>query len=50
VTTGTEIRGRCQHPIVDGSGTGGFAAARGRLDFKEIVETATYNYRGHIRL
>lgn len=47
---GSEIRGRCQHPIVDGSGTGGFEGASGRVDFKDIVETGEYVYRGHIDL
>jgi len=48
---GTEVRGRCQHPIVRGSGTGGFAGATGRLDFKDIIgEEITYVYRGHISL
>ena len=42
--------GRCQHPIVEGSGTGGFEGAKGRLNFKDIIgETATtYIYWGHI--
>jgi hypothetical protein len=49
--TGTEIRGRCQHPIVAGSGTGGFAGATGRVDFKDIIgDPTTYEYRGHISL
>jgi hypothetical protein len=49
---GSEIRGRCQHQIVAESGTGGFASASGRVDFKDIigVTTITYDYRGHIRL
>jgi hypothetical protein len=45
---GSEIHGRCQHPIVDGSGTGGFEGASGRLNFKDIVETGEYRYKGHI--
>jgi hypothetical protein len=49
VSSGREVRGRCQHPIVTGSGTGGFAGATGRLDFKDDVVTGTYNWRGHIR-
>ena len=49
VSTGSEIRGRCQHPIVAGSGTGGFAGATGRVDFKDIVADGSYVYRGHIR-
>jgi hypothetical protein len=46
---GSEVRGRCQHPIATGSGTGGFAGATGRVDFKDIVgDPITYVYRGHI--
>ena len=46
-----EVRGRCQHPIVSGSGTGGLAAATGRVDFKDIIgDPITYVYRGHISL
>jgi hypothetical protein len=48
--SGAEIHGRCQHPIVEGSGTGGFAGAEGRIDFKDEVETGTFFYRGHITL
>ncbi|UQN06476.1 hypothetical protein [Deinococcus sp. QL22] len=49
----TEIFGRCQHPLVAGSGTGGFAGATGRLDYKDIVADPSnvyYIYRGHISL
>ena len=47
--TGTEIRGRCQHPIV--TGTDDFAGATGRVDFKDIIGVpVTYVYRGHISL
>src|SRR5215210_2292478 len=44
-----EIFGRCQHPIVEGSGTGIFEGVSGRLDFKDEVETGTFFYRGHLR-
>jgi hypothetical protein len=50
---GSEIRGRCQHKIVADSGTGGFAGASGRVDFKDIIgsdNSVTYVYRGHIGL
>jgi hypothetical protein len=30
-----EIFGRCQHPIVEGSGTGNYEGVSGRLDFKD---------------
>lgn len=48
---GTEIFGRCQHPIV--AGTGVFANIEGRLDFKDVLdgpEAPLFPYRGHIRL
>jgi len=45
---GSEIHGRCQHPIVDGSGTGGFEGASGRLNFKDIVETGEFLYKGQV--
>jgi hypothetical protein len=50
VTSGVQLWGRCQHPIVKGSGTGGFEGARGRLDFRDIIgdTVTTYIYRGHI--
>ena len=44
-----EIFGRCQHPIVEGSGTGIFEGVTGRLDFKDDVETGNFLYRGHLR-
>ena len=50
VTSGVELHGRCQHAIVEGSGTGGFEGASGRLDFKDIVDAGTFVYRGHISL
>lgn len=50
VSTGVEVKGRCQHPITRGSGTGGFAGATGRLDFKDEVSTGQFFYRGHITL
>jgi hypothetical protein len=49
-STGTEVHGRCEHPIVAGSGTGGFAGATGRVDFKDDVVTGEFLYRGHISL
>jgi hypothetical protein len=49
--TGLEVKGRCQHPITAGSGTGGFAGATGRLAFKDIIgDPVTYVYQGHITL
>lgn len=48
-TDGSEIHGRCQHPIVAGSGTGAFEGATGRVDFKDEVTTGQYFYRGHVK-
>jgi hypothetical protein len=45
-----ELHGRCEHPIVAGSGTDGFAGATGRVDFKDDVATGEFIYRGHIKL
>jgi hypothetical protein len=42
--------GRCQHPIVEGSGTGIFDGVTGRIDFKDDVEAGTFPYRGHLLL
>ncbi len=47
---GSEVHGRCQHKIVEGSGTGVFEGATGRLDFKDEVTTGEFFYRGHIKL
>ena len=44
-----EIFGRCQHPIVEGSGTGIYEGVSGELFFKDNVETGEYPYRGHLR-
>ena len=46
---GAEIFGRCQHPIVEGSGTGVFSGVTGRLDFKDDIEAGNFPYRGHLR-
>ena len=43
-----ERAGRCQHPIVPGSGTGVFEGVRGRLDMKDDVEAGNFPYRGHL--
>jgi hypothetical protein len=43
-----EIAGRCQHPIVDGSGTGVFEGVTGRFDMKDDVEVGDFPYRGHL--
>lgn len=44
-----EIHGRCQHRIVEGSGTGDYEGVEGRLDFKDDVEAGNFPYRGHLR-
>jgi hypothetical protein len=44
-----EIFGRCQHPIVEGSGTKIFQGVTGEIFFKDDVEAGNYPYRGHLR-
>ena len=47
-----EIFGRCQHPIVKGSGTGVFKGVTGILFFKDVIEAGNdpyFPYRGHLR-
>jgi hypothetical protein len=46
---GAEIFGRCQHPIVNGSGEGVFSGVTGRLDMKDDIEAGNYPYRGHLK-
>lgn len=43
-----EIHGRCHHPIA--SGTGGFAGAKGVINFKDDVVNHKFDYKGHISL
>jgi len=45
-----QINGRCQHPIVWGSGTDDFTGASGRLDFKDDVAEGDFDWKGHIKL
>jgi|GEM_PF-3135503 len=45
---GSEVHGRCQHPITHG--TGGFVGVKGRLAFKDDVGTGVVYYRGHLKL
>jgi hypothetical protein len=45
-----QINGRCQHPIVGGSGTDDFSGATGRLDFKDDVAEGDFDWKGHIGL
>jgi hypothetical protein len=46
---GAEILGRCQHPIVKGSGDGIFEGVTGRLDLKDDIEAGNFPYRGHLK-
>ncbi len=47
-----EIAGRCEHPLIAGSGTGVFEGLTGRLDMRDIVEPGVggvaFPYRGHL--
>jgi hypothetical protein len=47
-STGAEIFGRCQHPIV--SGTGDLADASGVITFQDDVTNGTSLYTGHVTL
>ena len=44
-----EVVGRCQHPIISGSGEGVFAGMTGRLDFKDDIVAGNFPYRGHLK-
>ncbi len=45
-----EIAGRCQHPLIAGSGEGVFEDVTGRLDMQDDLETGKFPYRGHFQL
>lgn len=40
--------GRCQHPIVKGSGKGVFDGVTGRIDMKDDIQAGSFPYRGHL--
>ena len=46
---GAEIFGRCQHPIVESSGTGVFNGVSGQINFKDDIEAGNFPYRGQLR-
>ena len=46
---GVEIFGRCQHPIVAGSGTGVFNGVSGQLNFKDDIEAGNFPYKGRLQ-
>lgn len=48
-TLDIEIAGRCQHPIIAGSGTGVFDGLIGRVDMLDDVQAGNFPYRGHLR-
>lgn len=44
--------GRCQHPIVAGRGSGDYAGATGRIDFKDTIEdgaAVNFPYTGNLK-
>ena len=44
-----EIAGRCEHPFINGSGTGVFAGIKeARLDMRDDIAAGDFPYRGHI--
>ncbi len=44
-----EIFGRCQHPIIAGSGERVFEGVTGRFDMKDDIEAGNFPYRGHLK-
>ena len=45
-----EVTGRCQHPFVNGSGTGVFQNIKeARLDMRDDVGAGNFPYKGHIQ-
>jgi len=48
-TLNGEIFGRCQHVIVEGSGTGVFDGVSGRIDFKDDIAAGDFPYRGSLQ-
>jgi hypothetical protein len=46
---GAEIFGRCQHPIVTGSGTGVFSGVTGQINFKDDIEAGNFPYKAQLR-
>ena len=46
---GAEIFGRCQHPIVAGSGTGVFSGVTGQINFQDDIEAGNFPYRAQLR-
>jgi hypothetical protein len=45
----TEIWGRCQHPIVAGSGTGIYEGVTGRFNIEDDVVAVNFPYKGHLK-
>ena len=44
-----EVTGRCQHPFVNGSGTGVFEGIReARLDMRDDISAGNFPYKGHV--
>lgn len=44
-----EIFGRCQHVVLEGSGTGIFEDVTGRIDFNDDIDEGNFPYKGHLR-
>lgn len=44
-----ELVGRCEHPIIVGSGKGIFAGVTGRLDMQDNIVVGDFLYRGHLQ-
>ncbi|MCB0213069.1 MAG: hypothetical protein KDJ52_27245 [Anaerolineae bacterium] len=46
---GNELWGRCQHPIIAGTGTGVYEGVTGRIDIKDDLEAGNFPYKGHLQ-
>jgi hypothetical protein len=45
-----EKEGRCQHPFINGSGTGVFLGIReARIDMRDDTDVGNFPYRGHLQ-
>ena len=44
-----ELVGRCEHPILAGSGKGIFEGITGRIDMQDDIAAGDFLYRGHLQ-
>ncbi len=48
--TGAQISGGCEHPIIEGSGTGDFESVDGEIRFVDDVVNGTADYFGVVKI